>query len=202
MPVREKGKVLVWSHFDVFLVRDGEDRGKPFFVREGIIISDIRSFLSRGVRSLVIVEDRPLAGMLGDSENPAHTQWQKDSRNYKNKYTYGEGNIRFVVNSVSEIIRLVNEGREEMDRSLLVDLFSLPARAAEQPGVRTRNQTPTHQEPGPGEPPPGEPPPPPPRMFRIDRTAGGFSVLPGSPEVAPPTGFEVKVAYDVRRALP
>src|SRR5262249_31318653 len=69
MPVRERGKPLVWSHFDVFLVRDGtEGRGRPVFVREGIIISDVRSPLSRGIRALVVVEDRPLATLLGDSE--------------------------------------------------------------------------------------------------------------------------------------
>src|SRR5262249_27565323 len=77
VPVRAKGKPVVWSHFDVFLVRDGtEGRGRPVFVREGIIISDVHSPLSRGIRSLVVVEDRPLATLLGDSENPAHTQWQ------------------------------------------------------------------------------------------------------------------------------
>jgi hypothetical protein len=56
-PVREKNKPLRWSYFDILMVRDGsEDRGRPVFIREGIIVSDIRSRLNRGVRSLVINE--------------------------------------------------------------------------------------------------------------------------------------------------
>ena len=99
------------------MVRDGtEDRGHPVFIREGIIVSDIRSPLNRGVRSLVIVEDAPLASLLGDSETPAHTQWQKDGSNYRGKYTYGPENLSFMIISVSEIVRLINEQEQEADR--------------------------------------------------------------------------------------
>ena len=31
---------------------------------------------------MVIVKDRPLATLLGDAENVAHTQWQKDSAKF------------------------------------------------------------------------------------------------------------------------
>lgn len=42
--VREKKKTAQPSFFDVFLVRDGSsDTGRPVFVREGIIISDVRA---------------------------------------------------------------------------------------------------------------------------------------------------------------
>jgi hypothetical protein len=97
MPVREKKKPVKWSFFDVFLVRDGnEGRGRPVFVREGIIIPDVRCRTTRGIRALVVVEDKPLATMLGDAENPSHTQWQKECSNYKDKYSFGPSNIEVV----------------------------------------------------------------------------------------------------------
>lgn len=43
------------------------------YIQCHLLLFDIRCPYSRGVRSLVIVEDGPLATMLGDSENPAHT---------------------------------------------------------------------------------------------------------------------------------
>src|SRR5206468_4761580 len=114
MPVREKKKAVRWSFFDVFLVRDGtEGRGRPVFVREGIIIPDVRGRTTRGIRALVVVEDRPLATLLGDAENPSHTQWQKECSNYRDKYLFGASNLDFVSNSVAEIVRIATEKEEK-----------------------------------------------------------------------------------------
>jgi hypothetical protein len=203
---RDRGRDVQWSHFDIFLVRDGtEDRGRPVFVREGIIISDVRAPLSRGVRALVVVEDDPLATLLGDSENPAHTQWQKDSSNYRGKYTYGPENLSFVINSVAEVVRIISEADQEADRSLLVDLFSLPGRpddpdrvrvrsAGEKtaPGARRRQRGRTDRP---------EPPPRSPRRFRVEKVAGGFMVSRGDSD-APPPLLDVQVAYDIRNGNP
>jgi hypothetical protein len=198
MPVRQKGRPLVWSFFDVYLVRDGtDDRARPVFVREGIIVSDVRSPLTRNTRALVVVDDKPIATLLGDSENPAHTQWQKDGSNYKGKYTYGEANIRFVVNSVHEIVQLISGGNQEADRSLLVDLFSLPADHGDQAAVRTRGRVPTPEPDGSLQPPPVNPPQPQPRSYRVSRIRGGFTVSPGVGP--PPAALEIRAAYDVRR---
>jgi hypothetical protein len=199
LPVREKGRPLVWSFFDVYLVRDGtDDRARPVFVREGIIVSDVRSPLTRNTRALVVVDDKPLATLLGDSENPAHTQWQKDGSNYKGKYTYGEANIRFVVNSVHEIVRLISGANQEADRSLLVDLFSLPAAPGDPDAVRTRGRAPTPEPDGPVQPPPPvNPPEPRLRSYRVSRIRGGFTVSAG--DGPPPDALEIRAAYDVRR---
>ncbi len=88
--VRPQKGSSIESFFDVYLLRDEQyNDGRALFVREGIMISDIRASRTRKVRALVVVEDEALATLLGDSENPAHTQWQKDSSNYKGKYIYG-----------------------------------------------------------------------------------------------------------------
>jgi len=205
---RDRGRDLRWSHFDIFFVRDGtEDRGRPVFVREGIIISDVRGPYCRGIRALVVVEDDPLATLLGDSENPAHTQWQKDSSNYKGKYSYGPENLSFVINSVSEVVRFILEMDREADRSLLVDLFSLPASPDDPGGVRVRSgndeaaaggkKRKSKKAGGAVQPPPRQP-----RRFRVEKIAGGFMVSHGDPEAVPPEVLDIRVAYDIRNGNP
>ena len=193
--VREKNESCRDSYFDVFMVRRGEtESGRPVFIREGIIISDVRCPRSRGVLSLVVVEDRPLAGLLGDSENPAHTQWQRNSSHFKGKYIYAPYYIPFVTRSVAEILQITVEEEEESDPSLLIDFFSL---ATEKP-VATKAQEPKRSPKGQEPDKPEFPPPSPPR-FRINRLAGGFSVKRGSEEAELPPFLRIRTAYDVRR---
>ncbi|HBI47091.1 MAG TPA: hypothetical protein DDY78_30195, partial [Planctomycetales bacterium] len=152
MPVREKGKgkETKWSFFDVFLVRDGtEERPRPLYIREGITITGVRGKTTRGISALVVVVDRPLATLLGDSENISHTEWQKEGSNYKDKYVFGPANLEFVSNSVAEIVRLVSETEEEADPAILIDLFSLPAEPDSPGAVRTRQKRPGPDQPGP-----------------------------------------------------
>lgn len=201
--VRPKGGEKKWSHFDVALERDGtEVRERPVFVREGIIISDIRSPYSRGVRSLVISDDGPLATLLGDSENPAHTQWQRDGSNYKGKYTYPTENLSFVINSVSEIIRFITEADKEADKSILVDVFSLPAEPDDTDAVSTKVKKDQGAKPGKKTPPTGDPPKPAPKRFRVEKVKGGFSVRPGDPEAQTPKQLDIHVAYSIRSGNP
>ncbi len=130
---RARGKPRRPSYFDVLLIRDDKEAsGRPIFIREEIIISDVRGHRSRGVRSLVIIERGPLATMLGDSENPAHTQWQKHGSKFKDKYYSGGATIRFVSDSVAEIVRVSTEAEDQEDPSLLSDIFSIPAEEGEE----------------------------------------------------------------------
>ena len=198
--VRPKVGDKNWSFFDVALERDGtESRERPVFVREGIIISDLRSPYSRGVRSLIIIEEGPLATMLGDSENPAHTQWQRDGSNYKNKYTYPAENLSFVINSAAEIIRFITEADKEADKSILVDVFSLPAEPDDPDAVNSKVKKDKDSKPGK---PPGDLPPPSPKRFRVEKIKGGFRVCSGDPNAAIPRRLAIKVAYSIRSGNP
>jgi len=199
--VRKKDAEPELSFFDVFLARDaGEGRGRPVFVREGIIISDVRAPRTRGITSLVIAEDKPLANLLGDAEIPAHTRWQAGSR-FKDKYRFGRSYLDFVTRSVHEIMGSLSESETEEDPTLLIDIFSLPA-PPEQEGRRARRRR-SGDEPGPHPPAPVPPvPPPPPRRFRVEKARGGFSVLPGQPGTTPPPFLDIRVAYDIRRGNP
>jgi hypothetical protein len=203
--VRPKVGEKKWSLFEVALERDGSEvRDRPVYVREGIIISDIRSPYSRGVRSLVICDDGPLATLLGDSENPAHTQWQRDGSNYKGKYSYPAENLSFVINSVSELIRFITEADKEADKSILVDLFSLPADPDDPDAISTKVKKDQGTRPGKKTPKDDnkEPKPAPLKRFRVEKINGGFRVRPGDPGAETPKRFDIKVAYSIRSGNP
>lgn len=199
LTVREKRVPDRKSFFKVFLVNDGSDESRPVFIRDGIIISDVRSRRTAGVRSLVVVEHSALANLLGDSENPAHTQWQKDRENFRDKYVYGKSYIDFVTNSVVMFVRYLNESDDEPDRDLLRDIFSIPkppesAEPKEKSRPRKRNKGEVITDVPRVEPRR--------RRFTLTKVAGGFTITRGAPDAAIPSSLEISVAYDRRRGSP
>ncbi len=199
LTVRAKGCEPRSSYFDIFLRRDGYESGRPVFLREGLIISDVRAPRARGVRSLVIAEDKALATLLGDSENPAHTQWQRDSSNFRGKYFYGKSYLDFVTRSTSEIVRYLGASAKEEDRDLLIDFFSLPAPPdAETPEARRRKKKKRGKLPDDEI----EPIEPRKKRYRIQQISGGFSVSKGEKDAPVPDLLDIRVAYVVRRGRP
>ena len=71
--MREKGKPPRLSHFDFYLWKDGFESGRPVFICEGLIISDVRAPRARGIRSFVIAESGALATLSGDVEKATHS---------------------------------------------------------------------------------------------------------------------------------
>jgi hypothetical protein len=189
------------SHFDIYAVRDPQvDRARPTFVREGIIVSRVNAPFARGLCALVMAEDPPVAAFLRDAENPSHTEWQHQGSNFRDTYVSGATDLRFVTRSVHEIIRVLSESEQEEDRTLLVDVFSLPT---EQDGVQSGDVVDEDEDGGVS--PEDTPPPPPakPRAFRMDKVTGGFVVMASGVDDAPvPEALEVNVAYDTRRGNP
>lgn len=200
--VREKKQASRDTFFDVFLFRDGsEQSGRPVFIREGIIIPDVRAPRTRGVRAIVTAEDGPIAAFLGDSENPAHTQWQKDGANFRGKYVSGASDLQFVMRSVHEIVAILTDEEGADKHAVWVNLFSIPIVTEEE---KAKTKSPKKQEkegPEPEEPTPPEPRPL--RPFVIERIEGGFVVRSGERDgSAPPEALLIRAAYHVRRGNP
>jgi len=182
------------SHFTVFITLCQDMGHHPVFIRDGIVISDVRSPRVSGCRSLVVIEDRPLAGLLGDAEGVNHTQWQRDSPKFHGKYVYGPDTIKFVTHSVCEIMRRLNTADQKGDPTLLMDLFFLPSDESPSPGRgEKRPQTGVH--------PPIDPPPPPTsKRFDLRRADGGFLLLPGKIVLDTfPVRVRIQAGYAVRR---
>jgi hypothetical protein len=196
--VRQKDDIEVQSFFTVYLRQEKNDEGRPLFVREGIIISDVKPKRTRGVLSLVVIEDKPLATLLGDSENPAHTQWQKDSSNFRNKYKFGKSYIEFVTNIVSDIVSSLSAQEEELDSKLILDIFSLPAEEEEaKREIKKKDEKPGSEQNTPdikvhhND-----------KKFILEQITGGFSVKSNNAKLSYPAKVEIDVAYDTRKGNP
>jgi hypothetical protein len=196
LTIREHNKSPRESFFRIFLLNDSGDEGEPVFIRDGIIISDVRSHWIAGVRSLVLIDDAPLATLLGDAENPAHTQWQKDREHFRHKYTYGKSYIEFVSHSVSMFVRFLNESDERPDRDLLRDIFSIPK--PKEPNAPKEKSKPRKRN-------KGEVIRPDPkieprkRRYTLSKVTSGFTITKGQPGASIPNEIIVSVAYDRRR---
>ena len=186
------------SEFKVVLRRDvSSDDGQIVFIRKGLIISDVRhnnrQVRCPGVRALVIIENGALAQMLGDSENPAHTQWQYQL--VKDKYIKAGVCINYVASSAPSILRLLSDEQKKADPSLLIDLFSLPSESDVGPKTRQKRKKPGGQN----EAPPLSALSTKLKRFRVQKLEDGFVIRRGDAAAPLPPAIELKVAYDVRR---
>ena len=189
-PKEDKSKER-WSFFRVFIENcDGAGR-RPVFLREGIVISDIRASTVSGTRALVVVDDKPLAGLLGDSEGVNHTQWQKDSEKFHGRYIYGPETITFVTRSFQEIMqRLRGTGKKPVP-NLLLDLFYLPEEETQKRKRRNKKRKP----PGVSK-----------RRYKVERYPGrgGFMLVPAEVRLEQadlPLRLRIKAAYGVRGGI-
>lgn len=199
--VRRKRTEAQQSFFKVFLEQDRGSDGKPVFVRDGILISDVRSPRDAGVRSIILVDDKPLSTMLGDAENPAHTQWQADSSNFRGKYDYDTACLRFIVRSVHEILSRLTSEDQKGDPWLLSDVFYLKDAAGDVEGMDTRKAS--HNDTDRTKPRIDDIPPSNPKFYRIQSSRGGFSLTLGSvPPASLPRQLLIRLAYDVRKGNP
>ncbi len=199
--VKRQDEDIQYSSFKVVLERDDEiDRGEDRFIRDGVTIAGVSSLNQRGIRVIVSVSDRPLSKLLGDSENPAHTEWQERSPKFRGRYERGASCLRFVKNSPREIVKILSRPAHSRDRALLRDLFyvDLPAHD-ERPGLKresTGAAVPDGAEKPDSDVLTGD------RVLQLQKTRGGFR-LSGHPDAKIlPKIITIEMAYDVRRGNP
>ncbi len=143
-----------------------------------------------------MIEDRPLAQLLGDSENPAHTEWQKDSEHFRNNYYFPKMYIEFVTYAVSRFVRALNETDEQPNKELLQDIFFIPKKpTSEEPREKSR---PRKRNKGVLIP-PNPKPEPVLKRFTVSRITGGFTITQGAKGSVVPSALSIAVAYDRRR---
>lgn len=195
--VRSKAHGDIPTYFDIHLCVDRNCNDRPVFVRDGIIVSDVRGRRTREIRSLVVVEDEPLAEMLGNSENPAHTQWQKDGSKFKGFYTYGPAVIDFITDSVGNLLASINQASQEPDPSLTVDFFSVePVGDADETEEGTTDKSRNKQGNDGDRPNPKIEPRP--TRIAIHHSAAGFTIEAGGAPPPIPFLLDVRCAYETR----
>ena len=185
------------GEMDVFLQRNADgQRCDSYYVREGMTITKINSRAAlRGVNSLVIVDAGPLAELLGDTEGPAHEDWNKAADRPKKTWKTWSGRVAFARRIVDSLVEYLSPPSAGPDRDLLANIFSI-----ERIDGKQRNVSKGETQPTPGDFPIVMPTP---KWFQIAQRAGGFTVN-RNPAVALPASprLRVALAYDIPRGNP
>lgn len=115
------------SYFTILLKRFPA-LNSPFecYIRSGILISGIKKLGKRPVAGLFIADDTPICEFLGDCETPAHTEWNERTEGFAEKYTSAARILRFIKNSLPQIISFLDEPPVERQADFLRDIFSIP----------------------------------------------------------------------------
>ncbi len=187
--------------YNAFLEKDTSlVKPENIFVRDGITISGISSLDKGLIRGIVVIHDIDLARMFGDSENPAHTEWQSESRNFKGKYVDGKEALTFMKSTLKKIYDQLQRPIEGMQKDLLIDFFSIPIETKEE---TMQKDLPDHDE---GEDESNEPKVPllkgKKRPILVEKIFSGLRISknPLSEEV--PENIQLKLGYDVQKGNP
>ncbi|MHA7836110.1 MAG: hypothetical protein ACX98W_01470 [bacterium] len=199
--VKRKSEAPISSEWDLYIQRDETlDGCEEHYVRQGITIPGIRLLRDRGVRGLVVVENDILSSLLGDSENPAHTDWLERRPIIKKRYERGASTIRFVRGSLREIVQLISRPPEGRDENLLQEVFFIDCDWGE--GTAPAGGSTSRKRKRRRMPKPPIPPSPKQQPFRMESESGGFHLV-GNPEAtAQAQRIVIRAAYGVRKGDP
>jgi hypothetical protein len=131
----QNSKEIMHSGFLVFIERDENlAKAEDYFIRQGITLPEITSLKHKGIRAIVSITEPDLSTFLGDAENPAHTEWERNSKKFKRKYKLGPSTLDYVKSSPREIIKILTQPKKGRDENLLKHIFSLPEATIDQLG--------------------------------------------------------------------
>jgi len=199
MEVQKKNGPVQQTHFDVFIQRDDDlDRAEDHFIREGITLAGVKSLRQKGIRAIIWVKDKALSSMLGDSENPAHTEWQERSPKFAGRYVRGTSALRFVKNSPKELINILYRPEQVIEEDPLLKFdMRYPASGITMKPFQDNFMSPLQSSQKSPLPFLAED-----KDFHLLRIDKGFKVTLHPECSIPPSGILVSTAYEVRRGNP
>jgi len=190
----DAGRTLL-STFDVFL-QNPETPGETYslFVRGALTVpGERRYFGSVAAYGAMVAQGGPIASLLGDAENPAHTSWNATAEKLTKRWKGGDAAVKAVRHAPRQLQQMIGGKIEQKDPDALVDFFSLIDESAEPKAKRRRKSVRPTVTIGPRE-----------KSLVIQGRKGGFSVVagPGAKKWAYPCQVRVRCAYDIIGADP
>src|SRR6185436_9411829 len=182
--------------FNVYLENDDSIKDSDcHFIRGGITITDIgKEFTTRkGIRAIVEIQDEVLVKLLGDAENPAHTQWQPKTDHFRGKYEEGEKVLGFISRCIDNLCYYLIKTPEGIDKDLLKDIFFVEMEDSGI-GLGGGNTTGPETQENDIEVEPKIPPP-----IIIKRIQSGLSIIPNPKHTGKASDVTIIVAYNVSR---
>jgi len=177
-----------------------------YFCREGMTITKLNaSARFKGIRGFVVVEPGPLAQLLGDSEGPAHEDWDTSEERPNRIWSKWKGRVKFCRRVVDSMVEMLTPVQTRSDFDLLSDFFSIERPAGPQSAMAKTAGTIEEaaavaiEEPPPD---PGEITPRP-HWYRLTGRRGGFRIVRNADNPVPENPrLRVSVAYDLPTGNP
>jgi hypothetical protein len=197
----KSGKKVTES-FSVVLKKypDREIQPDEFYVREGMLLPDESNagLANRSVRGILVADTDELSRFLAGAEEPAHEKWNERMEKYKAEYDNATTKLRFVRNSLSDLISVLDETGEERLEGVLDDVFSIPKKEndSENEGQEKESDS------GKGESEPDEKITTAEPKVRTNRTDNGFEVKAVKDDSEYPEERRIRMAYDTGSSNP
>ncbi|MGB9759988.1 MAG: hypothetical protein ACP5KW_08590 [Thermoproteota archaeon] len=182
------------TYFDIYLKRSQQlKESKEVYIRSGIMIPGIRTIKSRPVYSLFSADDVSIASFLGDSETPSHSEWNERTEGFKDKYKHAVKTLRFIKNSVSRIVSILDQTPTSVQKDFLEDVFYIPLTQDEQEeSEKIKTKPPKIYDVRSSSP-----------LFEVKEIRGGFKLSLSKDGIKKiPIKAKISIAYDVRRGNP
>lgn len=176
------------SSFMMYVEKDPSiEYSQDCFIRNGITIPEVSSLKFKGVRAIVMVTDKEISELLGDAENPAHTDWERSSERLKKKFEHGPSTLGYIKNSPREMISLFMQPCQGRDETSLSNIFPMLQNENRGDNQITRSST---------------IPPLPPPSIRIEKTGSGFRIASVDHQNLLNKLVYISAAYELSRGNP
>jgi hypothetical protein len=182
-----EGQVASIRYFKAYIQKD-DTLGEPenYFIRGYLTITGVKSLKKKGVRGIVIIDDKDLVTFFGHAEGPAHTGWHKD--NFKIKYESVDQCISYLQRSLDILYNNLIKPAENLNKDLLKDYFYIDVTDTNDKGSAGNKGAKKDKS-------PSDFPPPKPRRFILSQVDGGFKLTNNPKNELIPTDFIVRMAY-------
>ena len=183
------------SSFRLYVQRyDSLTEGHDFYVRGDLSITDMDLIGRRKALTLLVADkEEPLAAMLRDSEPPAHTKWDPQSKRVAKRWTSARNRINEVRNAAKNLLSIWDAAPVELQRDALAAFFPASGHGAARrrgaqgkPVVRPERPDlpPSHPD------------------FDVHQSGTGFRARFAPDVSAPPQRVRLRVAYETPRGKP
>jgi hypothetical protein len=197
------GEDLIETSFAVIIEKYPDEGVDPdeFYVREGILLPDesSRSLRTRSVRGVLLAYGDDISDFLSGAEEPAHEKWNERMDEYKDEYENAPSTLRFIRNSLSDLIVNLDETEERTLEGVL-DIFAVPteeiSELEDKGNDNDEDDNTDDGDGGPGEDGPGKDIEPTKEKVNLSQTDQGFKADAVAEAEEYPQERRIRVAYD------
>lgn len=185
-----ENKLAELRYFKAYIQKDDELlEPENSFIREYLTITGIKSLKKKGVRGIVVIDDKDLVTFFGHAEGPAHTGWHKD--NFKVRYESTEKCLSFVKNSLDRLYNTLLIPAVGIDKNLLKDFFYINIDDDNDTGGSSSKPRKEKEKDTVIDIPAAAP-----KKYILTQTADGFKIMGNSAVEEMPDEVRIKLAYD------